>query len=170
MIDVECPWCAGPATVEVADGDEFSCAGCAVRVEIVGRPGSPSRSPAPPEDASARRRVTPRAAPRPARTRALTAATAMPISAIVDRPAGRVDQRAADEQADRLQAERDRPGRAPDPPQQLIRRICGPQRDVRHEHHGLGDAGDQRGGDLDRDPTVTATDEQREAHRRGCRR
>ena len=34
MISVECPWCAGSATVEVADGDEFSCTGCEIRVEI----------------------------------------------------------------------------------------------------------------------------------------
>ena len=39
MIDVECPWCAGSATVEIADGDEaFSCAGCAIRVEIAPEP------------------------------------------------------------------------------------------------------------------------------------
>ena len=36
MFDMECPWCAGPATVDVAERDEFECAGCAVRVEIVG--------------------------------------------------------------------------------------------------------------------------------------
>jgi hypothetical protein len=35
MFDMECPWCAGPATVEVAEGDEFVCAGCAIRVEVV---------------------------------------------------------------------------------------------------------------------------------------
>jgi len=33
-MNVECPWCAGPATVEVADGDAFECDGCAIRVEI----------------------------------------------------------------------------------------------------------------------------------------
>jgi hypothetical protein len=38
MITVECPWCAGPASVEVADGDEFSCTGCAIRVEIAPEP------------------------------------------------------------------------------------------------------------------------------------
>ncbi|MEA2631268.1 MAG: hypothetical protein QOE66_1487 [Chloroflexota bacterium] len=36
MINVECPWCAGSATIEVAHGDEFSCPECAIRVEIVG--------------------------------------------------------------------------------------------------------------------------------------
>ena len=35
MMIVECPWCAGSATIEVADGDEFSCTACAIRVEIV---------------------------------------------------------------------------------------------------------------------------------------
>jgi hypothetical protein len=40
MMRVECPWCAGPATVEVADGDEFSCTDCSILVEIV----APSRS------------------------------------------------------------------------------------------------------------------------------
>ena len=35
MFDMECPWCAGPATVEVAESDEFACAGCAIRVEVV---------------------------------------------------------------------------------------------------------------------------------------
>jgi hypothetical protein len=34
MMNVECPWCAGPATIEVADGDEFSCTDCSIRVEI----------------------------------------------------------------------------------------------------------------------------------------
>lgn len=38
MISVECPWCAGSATVEVADGDEFSCDGCTIRVEFVPDP------------------------------------------------------------------------------------------------------------------------------------
>jgi len=34
MINVDCPWCDGSATIEVADGDEFSCTGCAIRVEV----------------------------------------------------------------------------------------------------------------------------------------
>jgi hypothetical protein len=39
MINVECPWCAGSATVEVADGGEaFSCAACAIQVEIAPEP------------------------------------------------------------------------------------------------------------------------------------
>jgi hypothetical protein len=38
MFDIECPWCAGPATVEVAERDEFECAGCAVRVDVAGGP------------------------------------------------------------------------------------------------------------------------------------
>jgi hypothetical protein len=38
MFDIECPWCAGPATVEVAERDEFACAGCAVRVEVAAAP------------------------------------------------------------------------------------------------------------------------------------
>jgi hypothetical protein len=36
MFDIECPWCAGPATVDVAERDEFECAGCAITVEVVG--------------------------------------------------------------------------------------------------------------------------------------
>jgi hypothetical protein len=40
MMSVECPWCAGVATIEVADGDEFSCTDCSIRVEIA--PSSPS--------------------------------------------------------------------------------------------------------------------------------
>ena len=35
MINVECPWCAGSATIEVADRDEFSCAECSIQVELV---------------------------------------------------------------------------------------------------------------------------------------
>ena len=35
MFDIECPWCAGPATIEVAERDEFACAGCAIQVEVV---------------------------------------------------------------------------------------------------------------------------------------
>jgi hypothetical protein len=38
MINIECPWCAGTATVEVADGDEFSCTACSIRVEIAPDP------------------------------------------------------------------------------------------------------------------------------------
>jgi len=38
MANVECPWCAGSATVEVADGDGFSCAGCAIQVDIAPEP------------------------------------------------------------------------------------------------------------------------------------
>jgi hypothetical protein len=41
MMVVECPWCAGSATVEVAEGaDGFECRGCAVRVEIAPEPDS----------------------------------------------------------------------------------------------------------------------------------
>ncbi len=40
MFDIECPWCAGPATVEVAEGDEFECVVCAIRVEVIGGPVS----------------------------------------------------------------------------------------------------------------------------------
>jgi endogenous inhibitor of DNA gyrase (YacG/DUF329 family) len=36
MMNVECPWCAGPATI--ADGDEFDCPDCAVRVELAPDP------------------------------------------------------------------------------------------------------------------------------------
>jgi hypothetical protein len=36
MFDIECPWCAGPATVEVAERDEFECAACVVRIEVIG--------------------------------------------------------------------------------------------------------------------------------------
>ena len=38
MINVECPWCAGSATIEVAEGDAFECSGCAIRVEIAPDP------------------------------------------------------------------------------------------------------------------------------------
>jgi hypothetical protein len=34
MMHVECPWCAGPATVEGGAAGEFECADCAIRVEI----------------------------------------------------------------------------------------------------------------------------------------
>jgi sarcosine oxidase delta subunit len=35
MMVVECPWCAGSATVEDAEGgDAFECRACAVQVEI----------------------------------------------------------------------------------------------------------------------------------------
>ena len=40
MMVVECPWCAGSATVEVAEGDAFECSGCAIRVEIAREPAS----------------------------------------------------------------------------------------------------------------------------------
>jgi hypothetical protein len=43
MLTVECPWCAGSATVEVDDGDEFCCAGCAIKVDIA---PDPVREPA----------------------------------------------------------------------------------------------------------------------------
>jgi hypothetical protein len=38
MINIECPWCAGAATVEVADGNEFSCTACSIRVDIAPEP------------------------------------------------------------------------------------------------------------------------------------
>ena len=38
MISIECPWCAGVASIEVAEGDEFTCRGCAIRVEIAPDP------------------------------------------------------------------------------------------------------------------------------------
>ena len=40
MITVECPWCAGAATVEVAEGDEFSCTDCAIHVQMASDPAS----------------------------------------------------------------------------------------------------------------------------------
>ena len=88
------------------------------------RSRSTTRSPRPPEDCLIAASGLRAASPRSGRRRALTAATAMPMSAIVVGPAGQVDQRATDEQADRLQAERDRPRRAPDPPEQVVGRIA----------------------------------------------
>jgi hypothetical protein len=38
MVSVECPWCAGSAFVGIADGDEFSCDACGLRVEIAPEP------------------------------------------------------------------------------------------------------------------------------------
>jgi hypothetical protein len=38
MMNVECPWCAEPATVEAGEAGEFSCAGCAIRVELAPEP------------------------------------------------------------------------------------------------------------------------------------
>ena len=38
MMSVECPWCDGTATVEVVDGEEFNCPGCAIRVELAPDP------------------------------------------------------------------------------------------------------------------------------------
>ena len=38
MIHVECPWCAGPAGVELADGGQVECVECAVRVELAPDP------------------------------------------------------------------------------------------------------------------------------------
>ena len=37
MFSVECPWCDGPATIDVVD-DAFECADCAVRVELAPQP------------------------------------------------------------------------------------------------------------------------------------
>jgi hypothetical protein len=39
MITIECPWCAGPATVEPID-DAVTCADCAIRVEIAPAPAT----------------------------------------------------------------------------------------------------------------------------------
>ena len=85
-------------------------------------------------------------------------------------PAGQVDQRATDEQADRLKAERDRPRRAPDASEQLVGRMHRAQREVRHQHHRLDDPGDERDRELDRD---LDRDGQRRSARcpsRGCHR
>ena len=40
MLQMECPWCDGPATVEPVAGDDatFSCPDCSVRVEVTGAP------------------------------------------------------------------------------------------------------------------------------------
>ncbi len=38
MMHVECPWCAGAATVEVADRDVFQCPACSVEVEFAPEP------------------------------------------------------------------------------------------------------------------------------------
>jgi hypothetical protein len=38
MLVIECPWCAGPAAVELGEGDAFECSGCAIRVEIAPDP------------------------------------------------------------------------------------------------------------------------------------
>ena len=40
MMHVECPWCAGPATIEAGAAGEFECAACAIRVEIAPEPVS----------------------------------------------------------------------------------------------------------------------------------
>jgi hypothetical protein len=38
MLVIECPWCAGSAPVEVAEGDPFECSGCSIQVEIAPDP------------------------------------------------------------------------------------------------------------------------------------
>jgi hypothetical protein len=38
MLHVECLWCAGAMTVEVADGDEFHCPDCSIQVEFAPDP------------------------------------------------------------------------------------------------------------------------------------
>jgi hypothetical protein len=38
MSNVDCPWCGGSAIIVVADHDEFSCPGCAIRVELAPEP------------------------------------------------------------------------------------------------------------------------------------
>ena len=38
MMHVECPWCAGSATVEVAGSGEFNCADCSIAVELAPEP------------------------------------------------------------------------------------------------------------------------------------
>ena len=65
---------------------------------------------------------------------------ARPIDHDRRRARGQVDERAADQQPDRLEPERDRPGRAADPTEQLVWRVGRPDRDVGHEHERLGDA------------------------------
>lgn len=40
MMHVECPWCAGQATIEVADRDAFVCAGCSIEVELAPDPAA----------------------------------------------------------------------------------------------------------------------------------
>ncbi len=40
MMHVECPWCAGPATVEAGPAGAFECTGCAVRIDIAPEPVS----------------------------------------------------------------------------------------------------------------------------------
>ena len=75
----------------------------------------------------------------------------MPMTAIVAEPLVSVDERAADEQADRLEPERDHPRRHADPAEQVVGRVGGPQREVRHEDHRLRETGHDSGGDLDGD-------------------
>ncbi len=66
-------------------------------------------------------------------------------------PLGQVDERAADQQADRLEPERDGPGRAADPAEQLVGRKA--VRSVMYVTSTIdwADAGDERGREQDRD-------------------
>ena len=38
MFSIECPWCTGSATVDMAEGAGFQCADCAVKVDIAPDP------------------------------------------------------------------------------------------------------------------------------------
>ncbi len=40
MLFIDCPWCAGPATIDVDAGghDAFHCEACAVRVDLAASP------------------------------------------------------------------------------------------------------------------------------------
>ena len=40
MLHIECPWCAGPATIDAdaTSGDQFSCPDCMIRVEVASTP------------------------------------------------------------------------------------------------------------------------------------
>ena len=54
MMHVECPWCAGPATVEVAERGEFECADCADPRRARAGAGQRARRPRRLKDGSAR--------------------------------------------------------------------------------------------------------------------
>jgi hypothetical protein len=38
MVTFECPWCAGPATVDAVALDELSCEGCGLEIELAPDP------------------------------------------------------------------------------------------------------------------------------------
>ncbi len=162
VVELDCPWCAEPVR-----GDRRRArrrarpARPASSIDVRTRRGTHRAARASADrrrlSSTGRRRARARSGRDSTKQRRSSRRAPMPRVDQRDAAAGRVDEQARRDEADRLEAERDRPGRPADPTDHLVGRGRRTERDVGDEHDRVDQPGDERRGRSSSRPGPIAT-------------